>query len=825
MSGVETIKHPEVLKTARPDAKQRKDFVKTVKKIASSDRPYSVMGPSVLFTLPDPDKVTDKHFIKQWGLQTIRIDLGRLLKDYPDTVVWGVELLPYDYAWREMSDEEFEEEIAALGFSSWEEFRDERSRPLGLDEVYDFTLTDPVELWAHYPKSDIGKKYASNVPHAFIITPMGYIPYKYIEYVDEARSNPSEDGPEMLEDIDIVIDYYRDCGVYGFGGQCVLAAEIVFDEVTDFGNLNFPDRLEIVAVWHTFSLTVLKQPRGHVCLRYFIGGDRKSPEAYVYIDSDLQEKEYVSIESWGHVDLETMQSELDLDDDPRLENYGDKEEFGTTTLSFANLDEFKASPSYRMFCKNTTHNDDVDGSRSNPTDDHIKIKFSFSALLRYFEFVNEYKFYDEVDIVSADFLFAEFAQHITLYRVLDQREMYFISTEGDFGGGRFNTEIERATGAAFAATSIQDVVEWGRAWRERGRLVGDLYVLEVDGFKRVFSSLRSPEDTGIDVSGLNDALNAYRKGSISAEEGIERCGLLDREYSVPRSSLCTTGLGCSIRLKEWDQFKVYKVIGDGVQEIDGIPIDVELPKSEPNSFLPPKALELHAHECEIGEILRWMCVETCTPLLKDGDRLFGYLADLYEAPTADEEDSIVREDISRCIDILNTYSVEIANLFVSLRLAENTICILSAEEGSDLLGKRIADFNLSTEMETNAVVIYCDALYSRLAHSAYGMERELLITLAHELGHVHGGEFLDEDGDVVEVWDNHGPDEIEVERFGVAWADAVLNGLNSSDVRSIVNDFMSEISQLKEAFTEGRLDPYKRIETSSNPTQETKKCR
>ena len=192
LSGVETIKHPEVLKVARPDAKQRKAFVKKVEEVIASDRPYSVMGPSVFFTPPDPDKITDKHFIKQWDLQTIRIDLSRLMEDYPETVVWGAELLPYDYAWRKMSDEEFEDAIADLGFSSWEEYADERSRPLTLDEVYDFTQADPVELWEHYHKSDVGKKYASNVPHAFIITPMGYIPYEYIEYVNGNRTNPRE---------------------------------------------------------------------------------------------------------------------------------------------------------------------------------------------------------------------------------------------------------------------------------------------------------------------------------------------------------------------------------------------------------------------------------------------------------------------------------------------------------------------------------------------------------------------------------------------------------------------------------------------------------
>lgn len=191
LSGIETIKRPEVLKAARPEAKQRRAFVKKVKEVIASDRPHSVMGPSVLFTPPDPEKITDKHFIKQWGLQTIRIDLGRLLEDYPDTIVWGAELLPYDKSWRKMSDDEFDEVMDDMGYASWEDFAAERSRALTIDEVYEFTQMQPEDLWEHYAKSDAGKMYASNVPHAFIITPMGYIPYEYIEYVDEARSNPS----------------------------------------------------------------------------------------------------------------------------------------------------------------------------------------------------------------------------------------------------------------------------------------------------------------------------------------------------------------------------------------------------------------------------------------------------------------------------------------------------------------------------------------------------------------------------------------------------------------------------------------------------------
>lgn len=346
LSGIATIGNLEVLRAARPSSKERREFVERTKKVANSERPYSVMGPSVLFTPPDPSKITKRHFIKQWDLQTIRIDLKKLVNDYPETMIWGVELLPYDKAWRDMTDAQFQEVMDKLGYASWKEFAAERSRELTLSEVFDFTQQDPKNLWKHYDLRDAGKYYAANVPHAFIITPMGYIPYEYIEYVDEARKNPSEEDSKVSEDIETIIDYYQTCsktyGFKGFGGECVAAAKIVFEELMDYGNLNFPNHVEIVAIWNTFSLEVLKKPRGHVCLRYFIGEDREDPEAYVYIDSDLQKKEYINVESWGHIQWDDM-------DDPRVESCEDKEEFGTITLSFATLDDFKTSPSYRMF--------------------------------------------------------------------------------------------------------------------------------------------------------------------------------------------------------------------------------------------------------------------------------------------------------------------------------------------------------------------------------------------------------------------------------------------------------------------------------------------
>ena len=87
-----------------------------------------------------------------------------------------------------------------------------------------------------------------------------------------------------------------------------------------------------------------------VCLRYLIGEDREDHEAYVYIDSDLQEKEYHEVESWGHMPKDMVIDYFELEEDASiLEGYGDDEEFETTTLSFSNIEDFKNRPSYLMF--------------------------------------------------------------------------------------------------------------------------------------------------------------------------------------------------------------------------------------------------------------------------------------------------------------------------------------------------------------------------------------------------------------------------------------------------------------------------------------------
>ena len=197
LSGVEVAKNKEILKLARPTKKSREDLVKKVEATAASDRPYPVLGPSVLFTMPDESKITDKHFIKEWGLIPVRINLSKLMEDYPETMIWGAELLPIKDKWNKLSDEAFDRKIEKEYGLTWEEFLEARSHELTLANVRKYSKMQPKTLWSNYERQSVGKYYAANVPHAFIITPMGNIPYAYVEFMNP-RENPLDEYTQTL---------------------------------------------------------------------------------------------------------------------------------------------------------------------------------------------------------------------------------------------------------------------------------------------------------------------------------------------------------------------------------------------------------------------------------------------------------------------------------------------------------------------------------------------------------------------------------------------------------------------------------------------------
>jgi len=220
-------------------------------------------------------------------------------------------------------------------------------------------------------------------------------------------------------------------------------------------------------------------------------------------------------------------------------------------------------------------------------------------------------------------------------------------------------------------------------------------------------------------------------------------------------------------------------------------------------------LRLHTYESGFDDTLVWVCVEGCMAQLEDGEEILQLLNEMGEVEHLLFRESIEdREDFIECVEIMEEFSEKIAHLLEGLSLAKNTIFILSAEEDSSFLGKHIADFRLDFDVEANAVVVYCAGLHSRLGHSRHGLKREFLITIAHELGHVYTGKVYDEDGYEVEIEDNHGPDEDEVEAFGREWADLVLQNAPESEIYAVISEFKADIERLKLAIESGEIDPY-----------------
>lgn len=160
LSASELIKDKKALKLARP--KNEKKFIERVEgEIEDPKMKLLTEGVSGFFTLPDWAKITKKHNIEKLNLVPISINLSMLMKEEPKTKLVGVELTIYD---EEMSEKEYEA----------------RRKELSLEEVINYTLQDPTELWEGYDITHT-THYASDVPHLIICPPNKKIDPKYIK--------------------------------------------------------------------------------------------------------------------------------------------------------------------------------------------------------------------------------------------------------------------------------------------------------------------------------------------------------------------------------------------------------------------------------------------------------------------------------------------------------------------------------------------------------------------------------------------------------------------------------------------------------------------
>lgn len=139
-----------LLTLARPEPEDRETWLCSFKEFAG-DPVFGVVytGPNIFFSLPDSTRLGDR--IRARRLVPFEIDLHGLLEDEPGLRVRGLELEPYRST---MSDDAF----------------NSRERDLSREDLHQVAARSSTDLWQHHDPEDVDH-YASDVPHAVIVTP------------------------------------------------------------------------------------------------------------------------------------------------------------------------------------------------------------------------------------------------------------------------------------------------------------------------------------------------------------------------------------------------------------------------------------------------------------------------------------------------------------------------------------------------------------------------------------------------------------------------------------------------------------------------------
>jgi hypothetical protein len=193
MSSEALAKNQDLLAIARPDLEDRQAWLD---KLNKQSRRLSRKGPNVFFTLPDPVKIHDKHYIKKNDLKVLEIALGKLIKDQPNTRIYGMELAPFP-----------KEKVDKFP---------KRKGIISHKKVKELLGSTPEELWQHYNDLE-GRTYAANVPHAAILTENGLIDPKYLKALDKnagAITQPIKEKLTMKKSANHMVEPSPDGGNY-----------------------------------------------------------------------------------------------------------------------------------------------------------------------------------------------------------------------------------------------------------------------------------------------------------------------------------------------------------------------------------------------------------------------------------------------------------------------------------------------------------------------------------------------------------------------------------------------------------------------------------
>jgi hypothetical protein len=173
LSGKALLKHPDLLKKARPDAKKRAAWSREHRASLKKGEP-TFTGPNAYIKPPPPTlRLSPEHPSRLHKLIRLEVDLDALMAEIPGTRIYGLELTPFpvtEDTWDRMSDKEKKEMGKEIGNS--------RKRFLSTPELDELFSRSAEELWAHYDtKSSL---YAGDVPHIAIVTPDGVVPPKFL---------------------------------------------------------------------------------------------------------------------------------------------------------------------------------------------------------------------------------------------------------------------------------------------------------------------------------------------------------------------------------------------------------------------------------------------------------------------------------------------------------------------------------------------------------------------------------------------------------------------------------------------------------------------
>ena len=180
LGGKALIENPDALAAAAQGRGTTPEAFKAdVQSRLASWKAYQSLGPNIFFQPPPKGKkFAANHPTKIHGLVSLKVRLDDLMRDVPDTKMYGMELEPYD------------EKKHAKGT--------ERHRYLEQEELSRLMSKSPDELWQHYADPEGKGYYAPDVPHGSIHTPNAMVPSKYIDFPEEEKAATDDDGRHRM---------------------------------------------------------------------------------------------------------------------------------------------------------------------------------------------------------------------------------------------------------------------------------------------------------------------------------------------------------------------------------------------------------------------------------------------------------------------------------------------------------------------------------------------------------------------------------------------------------------------------------------------------